>query len=136
MRRSEALRLRGVIEMASQFLDDTTALDAVALHPQWAAGRAYSVGVKVSRGDDLYRCLTAHTAQEDWAPEAAASLWEQICENHRGTSADPIPYSGNMALESGKYYSGEGAVYLCIRDTVNPVYCPLADLTGIYVEKI
>ena len=48
---------------------------------------------------------------------------------------DPIPYSGNMALEAGKYYSQGGAVYLCTRDTVNPVYSDLADLVGLYVEK-
>ena len=51
------------------------------------------------------------------------------------TLTDPIPYSGNMALESGKYYSQSGAVYLCTRDTVNPVYSDLADLVGLYVEK-
>ena len=49
---------------------------------------------------------------------------------------DPIPYDGNMALESGKYYSQSGAVYLCTRDTVNPVYNALADLVGIYVKTI
>ena len=39
-----------------------------------------------------------------------------------------------MALESGKYYMQDYAIYLCIRDTVNPVYNPLADLVGVYVE--
>lgn len=50
------------------------------------------------------------------------------------TLTDPIPYNGNMALESGKYYSQNGLVYLCTRDTVNPVYNALADLVGMYVE--
>lgn len=50
------------------------------------------------------------------------------------TPTDPIPYSGNMALEAGKYYSQSGAVYLCTRDTVNPVYSDLSDLVGPYVE--
>lgn len=38
-------------------------------------------------------------------------------------------------MESGKYYNQGGAVYLCTRDTVNPVYSDLADLVGMYVEK-
>ena len=38
-------------------------------------------------------------------------------------------------MESGKYYNQGGAVYLCTRDTVNPVYSALADLVGLYVEK-
>ena len=62
------------------------------------------------------------------------SLYERIDETHDGTFDDPIPYSGNMALEAGKYYSQDGVIYLCTRDTVNPVYNALADLVGLYVE--
>ena len=69
-------------------------------------------------------------------PENAPALWTEICETHAGTLDDPIPYSGNMALESGKYYSQSGAVYLCTRDTVNPVYSELSELLGLYVEKV
>lgn len=32
-------------------------------------------------------------------------------------------------------YSQDGVVYLCSRDTVNPVYNPLRELVGIYVEQ-
>lgn len=53
-----------------------------------------------------------------------------------GTLADPIPYSGNMALESGKYYIQDYVIYLCNRDTINPVYNPLAELVGLYVETV
>ena len=80
--------------------------------------------------------MQAHTSQTGWEPENAASLWEEICESHVGTKDDPIPYSGNMALESGKYYIQDGFVYRCTRDTVNPVYNALADLVGLYVEKV
>ena len=37
-------------------------------------------------------------------------------------------------MESGKYCSQSGVVYLCTRDTVNPVYSDLAGLVGLYVE--
>ena len=50
--------------------------------------------------------------------------------------ADPIPYDGNMALEAGKYYIQDYVIYLCNRDTVNPVYNPLAELVGLYVETV
>lgn len=55
---------------------------------------------------------------------------------HDGTKYDPIPYDGNMALESGKYYVQDGVTYLCNRDTGNPVYNALADLVGIYVSVV
>ena len=41
-----------------------------------------------------------------------------------------------MALVSGKYYSQDGVVYLCNRDTINPVYNTLRELVGIYVEIV
>ena len=69
-------------------------------------------------------------------PENTPALWTEICESHAGTEDDPIPYSGNMALEYGKYYIQDGAVYRCTRDTINPVYNALADLVGLYVEKV
>ena len=43
------------------------------------------------------------------------SLWERIDETHDGTKYDPIPYSGSMALENGKYYTQDGVTYLCNR---------------------
>lgn len=136
MKRNEAIYLRSVMEQAAQSLDDATALTAVRLYPEWTTGTHHPKGHKVQRNGKLWRAMQEHTAQTGWEPENAASLWEQINETHAGTVADPIPYDGNMALESGKYYTQNGVVYLCNRDTVNPVYNALADLVGIYVEVL
>lgn len=62
------------------------------------------------------------------------SLYTEVTESHAGTKEDPIPYGNNMELEEGKYYSQDGVTYICTRDTGIPVYNPLADLVGIYVE--
>ena len=134
MTRAKAKQLRQLIEQLAVTLDDETALTGAELFPMWAIGRAYATGDRVQNGGKLWRCLQAHTGQTGWEPENAPSLWTEICESHAGTLTDPIPYSGNMALEAGKYYSQSGAVYLCTRDTVNPVYSALADLVGLYVE--
>ena len=117
-------------------VDDQTALRMAAFYPEWVEGQACAAGYKAQRGGNLWRCLQAHTAQTGWEPENAASLWTEICESHDGTKYDPIPYGGNMALESGKYYTQSGMTYLCSRDTVNPVYNPLSELVGIYVEVV
>ena len=135
MTRAKAKQLRQLIERIAVTLDDETALTGVELFPMWAIGRAYAVDDRVQYGGALYKVLQDHTSQDGWEPENAPSLWTEICESHAGTLADPIPYSGNMALEAGKYYSQSGVVYLCTRDTVNPVYSDLADLVGLYVEK-
>lgn len=136
MNRSEALRLRDIIEQSVQLLSDETALTAVCLHPMWASDVSYAAGFKVQRIDKLWRCIQAHTSRVSWEPENAASLWEQINETHSGTEEDPIPYSGNMALTAGMYYIQSGIVYRCTRDTINPVYNPLTELVGLYVEVI
>ena len=64
------------------------------------------------------------------------SLYAEVCETHAGTLDDLIPYDGNMALENGKYYIQNSTIYLCNRDTVNPVYNPLSELVGIYVVEV
>ena len=115
-------------------VDDNTALRMVEFYPEWSAGQAYTAGYKAHRGGKLWRCLQAHTAQTGWEPENAASLWTEICESHDGTKYDPIPYNGNMALQSGKYYTQNNILYLCNRDTGQPVYNALAELVGLYVE--
>ena len=118
-------------------VDDNTALRMTEFYPEWTSGQRYTAAYKVRYGGKLWRCVQAHTAQSGWEPSTAtASLWEQICESHDGTLADPIPYSGNMTLENGKYYTQDGATYLCTRDTGNPVYNALADLVGIYVDTV
>ena len=136
MTRAKAKQLRQLIEQLAVTLDDETALTGIELFPMWATDRAYAVGDKVQCNGKLWRCRQAHTSQTGWEPENTASLWTEICESHAGTLEDPIPYSGNMALESGKYYMQDGKVYRCTRDTGNPVYNALSELVGLYVEEV
>lgn len=118
-------------------VDDQTALRMVAYYPDWTAGTAYAAGDRLVYNGDLYKVLQAHTSQETWLPGAGTeSLYTRIDEQHDGTKYDPIPYSGNMALENGKYYSQSGKTYLCNRDSGNPVYNALAELVGIYVTEV
>lgn len=116
-------------------VDDNTALRMKSYYPEWAENVDYTVGYKVQRGGKLWRVRQAHTSQIGWEPENAQSLWEQINEIHDGTIDDAIPYDGNMELENGKYYTQDGAIYLCNRDTVNPVYNALSELVGLYVVE-
>lgn len=137
MRKSEALKLRHYIETAVQSLPGSEALETVTLHPEWAAGVDYSAGYKTQYGGKLWRCRQAHTSQPGQEPSTAtAALWTEVCETHDGTQYNPIPYDGNMALSAGLYYIQDYVIYLCIRDTVNPVYSALGDLVGLYVEVV
>lgn len=134
---SEVTRLLIAQQINTLTVDDNTALRMVEFYPAWTAGQAYTETYKVQHGGKLWRCRQVHTSQAGQEPSIdTASLWEEVCESHDGTLADPIPYDGNMALESGKYYIQSYLIYRCIRETVNPVYNPLAELVGIYVETV
>lgn len=137
---AQAVALRGIIESAVQSIgDDATALTAKTLYPAWATliGTEAAQNMRFQYGGDLYKVIAPHTFAEAWVPgEGTESLYTRIDEIHAGTQDDPIPYDGNMALTAGLYYSQNGKVYLCTRDTVNPVYAALADLTGLYVEAV
>ena len=132
---SEVSRMLIAQQINTLSVDDNTALRMVAFYPEWAENTEYTAEYKAQRNGKLWRCIQAHTSQAGWEPENTASLWTEICESHAGTLEDPIPYSGNMALESGKYYMQDGKVYRCTRDTGNPVYNALSELVGLYVEE-
>lgn len=76
----KARQLRKYIEIASTFLTDTEALEAVELFPNWAVGTAYKVGIRVRYNGQLYRCEQAHTSQADWTPDATPALWTAVAE--------------------------------------------------------
>ena len=137
MKRSKALALRALIEKAAVSLSDTDALDGVELFPTWAVGLSYTAGERLRYGDKLYRVLQAHTSQTDWTPGSTPSLYAEVEKPGQGdTPDDPIPYSGNMELSEGKYYSQDGVTYRCTRSTGIPVYNNLKDLIGLYVEVV
>ena len=117
-------------------VDDSTALRMMGFYPEWEPGKAYEVGHKLTRSGKLYKVIQAHTSQVGWEPENVPAMFTEICESHVGSMEDPIPYSGNMALEQGKHYIQDDEIYVCTRDTGNPVYNALADLIGIYVEIV
>lgn len=134
-----ARKLRPIVEQAMQSIDGNDALTAKMLYPTFDSIIGQTIekqGFKFTYADKLWKTVPPNlTIQSHYVPGVGTeSLYEEVCESHAGTLEDPIPYDGNMALENGKYYIQSGVIYLCNRDTVNPVYNTLADLVGLYVE--
>ncbi len=133
---SEVNRMLIAAQINTMGVDDATALRMKEFYPGWAVDTLYDAGFKVQYGGGLYKCIATHTSQADWTPDVAVTLFMHIDEVHDGSKYDPIPYGGNMALTAGLYYTQNGVLYLCTRDTGNPVYHALAELVGLYVEVV
>lgn len=135
-----ARQLRAMIEQNAETMTDATAQNYVEFFPEWKPDVVYTeddVGKRVRKDGKLYKVRSAHTSQGPWAPESTPALYEEISiDPEAGTRENPIEYSGNMTLENGKYYTQDGGVYLCNRDTEIPVYNTLAELIGLYVQKV
>lgn len=119
-------------------LTDEESLTFKSLYPQWSEfiGKSLSAGFKVQYNDKLYKVRQQiETVLENQYPSIdTAALYEEINETAAGTYDDPIPYNNNMELFNGKYYSQNGVIYKCTRDTEQAVYQDLSALVDIYVE--
>lgn len=73
-----ARQMRRAVELLAQGVADEQAAQIPSLFPEWADGTNYGVGDRVQCLGLLYRCLIAHTAQADWRPGLAPSLWVRI----------------------------------------------------------
>ena len=118
MKRSELLRIRAMIEKASLSLGDEDALEAVELFPEWATGTAYTVGQRVRYEDKLYKCVQAHTSQDDWTPPAVPALWTEVAK------PGEIPVWKQPTGAQDAYNKGDKVHYPTAED---PVYESLID---------
>jgi hypothetical protein len=144
LKRTDELIKQNIAEMNSLNLSAVEALEVKNWYPTWGEtenfreGDTITAGTKMQYGDKLWESLQDHTLMGIYPPSTdTASLYaEVVADENKGTKDNPIEYNGNMALEEGKYYKQYDVVYLCTRDTINPVYADLIGLVGIYVEIV
>lgn len=53
--------------------------------PGWKSGTYYLVGTRVGYSGGLFRCISAHTSQDDWTPVDTPALWATV----RASEVDP-----------------------------------------------
>lgn len=149
LKRTRELIAQNTKEMNSLGLSAVEALEVVDWYPKWGEDEGFKEGDTIAKGTKfqfngkLYAVLQDHTIMAHYEPSInTASLYVEVTPEYTeegeelGTLENPIPYEGNMVLENGKYYSQDGIVYICNRDTINPVYHALKDLVGLYVEVV
>ena len=69
-------------------LSDEELSDIAVLYPSWDSPVAYTVDEVVYYNGVLWRCVQAHTSQDDWAPEFVPALFTV----YRNPTAAPQPW--------------------------------------------
>lgn len=124
-------------------VDDSTALRMKLYYPTWeelsaANFTAERQGFRFTYGDNLYKTISPKQQfLPNWIPgRGTESVFERIDETHEGTEYDPIPYEVNMEVFKGKYYTEDGILYLCTKDSEQPLQHSASELTGQYFERV
>ena len=71
----KARRLRAKIENLATTMTDEEGLQFVDLFVNWATATDYALGDRVKYNEILYKCVQAHTSQDDWTPDITPALW-------------------------------------------------------------
>lgn len=109
MTREHAYKLRDLIHTAVISLDDASALDGIELFPTWKSNTAYKVGDRRRYENKLYKCVQAHTSQDDWKPDLTPALWvevsiEEFPEWVQPTGAHDAYNKGDKVSHNGKHW--------------------------------
>ena len=100
---------RILTDVAISYLDDEQAESVTDLFPAWASGVPYAVGDRRTFEGLLYRCVQAHTSQDDWTPPAVPALWvrtstEEWPEWIQPTGAHDAYNKGDKVSHNGKHW--------------------------------
>lgn len=112
-----AEQLRRVLQIFASTLTETQALEVASVYPAWETGRSYAVGEIIRYGEDplgdpkLYKVIQAHTSQEDWTPDASASLYDAFGMDGQGTPLWSQPAGAHDAYQTGDIVSYSGIRY-------------------------
>lgn len=140
---SEVFTLFVKQQINTLLVNDNTALRMKSYYPTWrelvdARFTAEKAGFKFTYGEDLYKTIPPEQQFfENWVPgQGTESIFERIDETHAGTKEDPIPFKTNMEVFKDKYYIEEGILYICTRNSEQPLQNKASELVGHYFEVV
>lgn len=103
------------LEAVTDQLPDSEAIKYNLLFEEWNPAEQYEVGDRIRYNGVLYKCLTAHNAQQDWTPSDAPSLWAQVLIDPTISGPQPWvqpsstnPYmDGDQVTHNGKTWESQ-----------------------------
>lgn len=89
-------------------IDDVTATEHADMFAEWQSGVSYVVGNIRRYNELLYKCVQAHTSQEDWTPDVTASLWTAVGDPAEEYPAWSQPIGAHDAYNAGDKVTHNG----------------------------
>ena len=90
----------------NETIDEVTATEHLEIFSQWEPQVEYKVGNLRAYNNKLYKCLQAHTSQEDWTPELTPALWKEA-----GNPAEEWPQWSQPIGAADAYMNGDKVSY-------------------------
>ena len=125
MTRAEAEAILAALVKLREGATDEQALSVPVLYPAWRYGVSYTAGQRVLYKSVLYKVLQDHTAQADWTPEAAPSLFSQVLIPDCGTIPEWVQPDSTNPYAKGDKVTHKGKTW--VSDIDNNVWEP-----GVY----
>ena len=97
-------------------IDVATAAEHAELFAEWSYPVAYKVGQIRRYGGKLYNCVQAHTSQENWNPEDAASMWAITADPTEEWPAWSQPIGAHDAYAAGAKVSHQEKHWISDQD--------------------
>ena len=128
MKRTDALKLRSIIEQAATSLDDQTASSAAMLFPALKGdGALIKTGTRINHGGVIKRANVDLWDTAENAPDAAPTLWEDIAYRE-GYRIIPETITAGAAFAEGECGWWGGRLYKSLIPA--NVYNPLQYIDG------
>ena len=89
-------------------IDTVTAEEHMELFAPWAYPADYKIGNLRRYNGRLYKCISDHTSQADWAPDVAVSLWVPTSDPTEEYPAWSQPVGAHDAYNTGDKVSHNG----------------------------
>ena len=106
----QARKIRADMNAVTATLTDEQGLELITLFESWRTDLAYAVGDRRRHGETLYKCVQAHTAQDNWTPDATPALWTPISVEEyplwvQQTGVQDAYMTGDKVTFEGKRYT-------------------------------
>lgn len=108
-----SLALSYIVQNMDNF-SDYQALQIAELYATWHVDVDYRVGQIVRHEGYLYRCVQAHTSQEDWTPDVSASMWSKISFAENGVENWTQPTGAHNAYNVGDHVMHNGVEWVSL----------------------